>query len=278
MKKVVIVVVSITFFIFVVFFILGSVFTDKFVDEEIAKVKNLSASANTLLQIDSLDSYPLMLKKYFKNSIPDSSYSSSYAYLKLNGEIKTGENSNWQQVTAEEHLSVSQPAYIWNAKLKMNDIVSARAIETYINGTGNILIKLFSSLKISDATGGYVDQSGLTRYLCDAVFVPSALLPNEFLEWEFVEQGKVKGTLRFKDLKADADFYFNSSGEVTRIETSDRYRTTPAGYVRNLLSITLSDYRTFGSYKIPTYFETAWQTKNGKFVFGKFNITDAQYY
>ena len=204
-------------------------------------------------------------------------YHKKFAKLNITGKLKTSENSNWQEVTAEQYYSISEPSYIWNAELKMNAFVWARAIETYIKGTGNILIKLFSSLKISDATGGPVNQSGLIRYLCESVFFPNALLPGENLEWRFVEQGKVKALLKYGALKVEADFYFNSNGQVKKIETKDRYRTTASGYERTLFSIIFSDYKSFNNYTIPTSFETSWHTKKGKFAFGKFNITDAQY-
>ena len=277
MKKVVITVISVTFLIFIVFFILGSVFTDKFVNEEISKIKNSAASTKSIFEIDSLSSCPALLKKYFNYSINDSNSRPTYLKLDINGKLKTAENSNWQDVTAEQYYSISTPAYIWNAQLKMNEFVFARAIETYIKGTGNILVKLFSSLKISDATGDPVDQSCLTRYLCESVFFPNALLPGENLEWQFAEQGKLKAILKYGALKVEADFYFNSNGQVTKIETMDRYRTTASGYERTLFSVTFSDYKSFNNYIIPTSFKTNWHTKKGKFTFGEFNITGAQY-
>lgn len=256
---------------------LGSVFTDKFVDEEISKIKSITSVSKSISQIDSLDKYPLLLKKYFNYSIIDSTAAPKYVKIKLNGKLKTGEKSNWQEVTAEQYYSISEPAYVWNAKLKMNEFVWARAIESYFNGNGNILIKLFSSIKISDAFGEPVDQSGLTRYLCESVFFPNSLLPGANIEWRFIEQGKVKAVLRDNELKVEADFYFNSNGQITKVETLDRYRTIGTGYKRTLFSITFSDYKTFGNFVIPTSFETNWHTKERKFTFGKFEVEDIQY-
>jgi len=277
LKKVIITVLSVTFLVFIIFLILGSLFTDKYINDEISKISNDQGPAKSIAGIDSLNSFPLVLNKYFGYAIIDSNASPKSVKINLSGKLKTDENSEWKNLIVEQYYSIAKPGYVWNSKLEMNRFVWARAIESYSSGKGNILIKLFSSIKISDAFGNPVDQSCLTRYLIESVFFPTALLPGGNLYWKFIDQGKLKAVIRDGSLNAEAVFYFNNIGQIVKIETSDRYRTIKTGYSKTQFSITFSDYKLFGGFNIPTSFSTNWHTEKGIFNFGKFNITGVQY-
>lgn len=55
---------------------------------------------------------------------------------------------------------------------------------TLVAGKGNMLWKLLSAITLVDFGGPEIDQAGLSRYLSESVFFPTALLPSQRLTWE----------------------------------------------------------------------------------------------
>ena len=61
------------------------------------------------------------------------------------------------------------------------------SVDSYIDGRGNMLIKLNSSITIADAWNIEMDKSGLFRYFSESLFFPTSLLPNKNLHWNVLD-------------------------------------------------------------------------------------------
>ena len=91
-------------------------------------------------------------------------------------------------------------------------------------GKGHMLWKLFSALTLVNFGGREIDQSALVRYLSEAVYFPTALLPSRTLRWEPLNDDSARATLVHGGLCVSAVFYFNARGQIIRLTTADRPR------------------------------------------------------
>jgi hypothetical protein len=66
-------------------------------------------------------------------------------------------------------------------------------------------------------------QSALARWLGEAPWFPTALLPGSFVPWKAVDDSTARATVSDGSVQASADFHFAASGEITRF-TAMRYR------------------------------------------------------
>jgi len=82
-------------------------------------------------------------------------------------------------------------------------------------------VKLLSVIKIIDARGKELDQGALVRWLSEAPWFPTALLPSEKLKWEPIDNDSAKVILTDKNLTVDGVFYFNEKGQITKFRTKD---------------------------------------------------------
>ena len=90
-------------------------------------------------------------------------------------------------------------------------------------GVGYMKVKLLSVVKIIDARGKELDQGALIRWLGEAPWFPTALLPSEKLKWEPIDNDSAKVIFTDKDLTVDGVFYFNEQGQITDF-SAKRYR------------------------------------------------------
>ncbi|MBE0522896.1 MAG: hypothetical protein IBX40_00940 [Methanosarcinales archaeon] len=125
----------------------------------------------------------------------------------------------------KECYTADVPAFIWYGKVNMNPLVWVKARDKYHNGSGNMLIKLHSTIKIADVEGRKLSQSDLLRWVSEAPIFPTALLPGENLRWEEIDSDSARVIVEDHGLQVSGVFYFNKKGQITRFFTSDRFRT-----------------------------------------------------
>lgn len=89
---------------------------------------------------------------------------------------------------------------------------------------GHMFWKLLSALTLVNFGGSEIDRAALSRYLSEAVFFPTALLPSQSLSWEPESVDSAKATLTHQGVSVSAIFHFNELGQVTHLESNDRPR------------------------------------------------------
>ncbi|HUT66851.1 MAG TPA: DUF6544 family protein [Spirochaetota bacterium] len=165
---------------------------------------------------------------------------------------------DWVKMKAEQYSSYTSPhARLWIARMSPMSLFAVSGRERYYDGEGNMLIKLVSLFKVSDARDPEIAVSALITYLNDMVFVPTALL-SDFVRWDPIDEKSARATIADHGLSAFAVFYFNEKGEIVNFVTEDRYMTVDGGYRKVPWSTPFLDYREMGGFMIPTSGEGIW--------------------
>lgn len=89
---------------------------------------------------------------------------------------------------------------------------------------GHMLWRLLSLLTLVNFGGPEIDRAALSRYLSEAVFFPTALLPSNKLSWESISDDSATATMAHKGQQVSATFHFNRLGQVTHLQSKDRPR------------------------------------------------------
>ena len=107
------------------------------------------------------------------------------------------------QLKGEEYFTAQKPGFVWLGKVSL---FSAK--DVYIDGNGNLKVKLLSFMKIVDVKGKEVDQGELLRWLGEAPLFPTALLPSENLRWVPIDNDSAKVIFTDKNLTVEGVFYY----------------------------------------------------------------------
>ena len=226
---------------------------------------------------DDIEGLPEPVQRYFKYSIKEGQAYIQFARLEHTGSFRMDVGRDWYPVEGKECFTADVPAFIWYGKVKMNPLVWVKARDKYHNGTGNMLIKLQSTIKIADEQGRELSQSDLVRWLGEAPFFPTALLPGKDLRWEEIDSDSARVIVEDHGLHVSGVFYFNEKGQITRFLTHDRFRTVDYRQVNDPFNGYYRDYQEYNGFMIPTEIEAVWDLDEGNFSYAKFKVEDIQY-
>jgi hypothetical protein len=69
--------------------------------------------------------------------------------------------------------------------MQMNSLMSVRVRDGYSDGKGLMVAKIFGLFTVADADSNdeHLASGALMRYLAESAWLPTALLPNENLQW-----------------------------------------------------------------------------------------------
>lgn len=279
MKKFLLFIIGILFLIFFFFFWGGKIFTEFSFKNTISSLRDsIDFNDRKIFNHEELKDHPELIQNYFSKVVEKNSEIPLFVSVKQKSEFKTEINSEWFPMESDQYFTTNEPNFVWFSEYETSSFFWINAIDSYISGKGNMLIKLNSSITIADSWGIELDKSGLFRYISEAVFFPTKLIPSENLIWNVLDSNIAEIKFNNGDLSVVAKLFFRSDKTIERIETYDKYRALDDGFRKSLYSVYFSDYKLISnSFLVPTYMETEWQLPSGTFKFGKFNIVDIKY-
>jgi len=278
MKKFLLTIFAVLFLVFLFLFWGGSVFTKMSINNTVSNLRDsIDFHNKELFTYSEIINQPELIKNYFARTIADSTIKPKFIIVKQKAQFKTDVKSEWKPITAVQYFTTELPNFLWASEMKSSDIFWVSAIDSYINGKGNMLIKLNSSITVADSWGIELDKSGLFRYISEAVLFPTKLLPSQNLIWNILDSNTAEIKFTDGELSVVAKLFFNSENLISKIETFDKYRALEEGYERSMYTIYLSEYKKLKGFMIPTYIEAEWDLKSGKFMYGKFSIVNIEY-
>jgi hypothetical protein len=104
------------------------------------------------------------------------------------------------------------------------------------------------------------------RYLAEAAWYPTVLLPSAGVAWTAVDGRTARATLTDHGVTVALDFHFGRHGEVARV-SGERYRDVDGRGVPTPWEALLVDYARHGRMIIPTAGEVAWLLPEGRHAY-----------
>ncbi|KAK9809546.1 hypothetical protein WJX73_000307 [Symbiochloris irregularis] len=233
---------------------------------------DVAAAARAPVRFADLGALPGPVQRYFQYALKEGQKPIRYCALRQRGAFRLRASpgmkasEGWKKVHAQQFFSTLQPGYVWAATISLAPFMWIRGWDSYVRGKGHMLWKLFSALTLVNFGGREIDQSALVRYLSEAVYFPTALLPSRTLRWEPLNDDSARATLVHGGLCVSAVFHFNARGQVVRLTTADRPRRLDDGTVaEDAWTGYYRDYQERGGMQLPMEAEYAWNLVGGTF-------------
>ncbi|MCK5344750.1 MAG: hypothetical protein KAR20_15155, partial [Candidatus Heimdallarchaeota archaeon] len=188
--------------------------------------------------------------------------------------MKPGQKE-WNEAVAEQYFSVENPAFIWKVQMNMAPLIKITGRDKFVDGKGEMLIKLFSSLNIANEKGEKMDEGALQRFLAEIVWFPSAAL-SQYITWEAIDSLSAKAIMNYKGTTGSGTLYFNELGDFVKFSTI-RYKDNEADAQRYEWLVTVKEHSMMSGIKIPTKIEVTWMLENGNWTWLDLEITDIRY-
>lgn len=200
------------------------------------------------------------------------------ARLKQRGELRFDRKSRWTQFEAEEIVSPEDVAFEWNARVVVGKFVHMSVRDAYRGGQAEARVRVLSLLTIAHERGGAQLNSGsLYRFLAEAPWYPTALLPSDHLRWDAIDAARAQATLTDGQTRVALEFRFDTFGDVAGIYAAARPRRHRGSYDMAAWEGHFSDYRQQDGLRIPLYGEVGWHDDGRWEPVWKATIVEAAY-
>lgn len=188
----------------------------------------------------------------------------------------TGER--WKPFTSRHRVLTSRPGFVWDARVAVAPGLSVRVHDAYVAGEGILeaaILGLFPVVTLQDR--GDMARGELMRYLAEAAWYPTALLPSQGTEWAPVDGHTARATRIDGAVQLTVTVHFGAEGRIDTIRAEDRGRSVGKQIIPTPWEGRLFDYQERNGLLVPLQGEVAWITPEGRLPYWRGTITALQY-
>jgi len=246
---------------------------DKKVSDMLSQNNNLQQEIVTK---DMITHLPKPVQTWLLNSGIIGKQKVHEVYLTQNGFMRLKpDDDKWISTMSEQYFTIDKPAFIWKVNMEMMPMVPVVGRDQFIDGKGQMLIKIFSLFNSVNQSDAKINQGALQRYLAEICWFPSAALCPH-IRWEAVDGTSAKATMSYKGVSGSVIFYFDKTGNIVRC-IADRYKGGGSEATLEKWVVDAKKYATMNGIKIPVKLEVTWKLKEGDYTWCKLEITGIKY-
>jgi hypothetical protein len=188
-------------------------------------VAGADEDAGRRVQPGDLEGLPDPVRRYLETVLNEGRPYVRSVRLEQAGELRLGDTRwSWRPMTATGHYRVDPPGFVWSGTVRALPFVPVTVLDRYDRGAGVLRARLLSTVTVADVGPDEdMNEGELVRFLAEAVWFPTALLPAEGVEWEAVDDRSARATVADGGNTASVTFHFDDRDLVERV-TAERYR------------------------------------------------------
>ena len=180
------------------------------------------------------------------------------------GTLRTHVRSQrWLPFEAEHIVVPPATTFVWNARVRIAPLLHVRVRDALIEGRGSGHVSFMSVFKVAaDADTPQMNSGSLHRYLAEAVWYPTTLLPGPQLTWSAIDTSRALATITVHGLSVSLEFRFADSGEITGMYTPKRWGKFGESYKQAPWEGHFHDYQQRDGIYVPTQGDVGWHLDN----------------
>ena len=195
------------------------------------------------------------------------------------GELRPGDASSaWNSFTATQHVTVDPPGFFWDAAVSLAPLVRLRIHDLYRDGDGSASVALSGVVPLGGADPSpELNEAELLRYLAEAVWYPTALLPSEGVRWTAIDDTTAEATLEHGGASASLTVHFDENDLVSKVHADERARQVDGGYEPTPWTGHWHDYELRHGMYVPSAGEVVWHLPDGDMEAWRGRVTAISY-
>jgi hypothetical protein len=226
-----------------------------------------------------LEGLPAPVMRYFRAVLRDGQPFVRRARFSQRGEfLVRPAQGGWRPFNAAQHVATDPPGFVWDARIRMAPGLAIRVRDSFVDGTGSMLGKILGLFPmVSVEATPEIAAGALHRYLAEAVWFPTALLPARGVVWTPLDDSRARATLSVAATTVWLDVSFGDDGLVRSVFTPARARALEGRAVPTPWQGRFADYAERDGMRIPLAGEVEWLLPEGPQVYWRGRITDIAY-
>jgi hypothetical protein len=226
-----------------------------------------------------LEGLPPPVQRYFRAALRDGAPIVAAATLSQAGSFNLGpDGEQWKRFTSTQHVVTRRPGFVWDARIALAPGLAVHVHDAYVGGEGLLQAALLGLFTVADLWGtGTIAEGELMRYLAEAAWYPTALLPSQGVRWTAIDASSARATLFDGAVGATLTVRFGADGLIESVHAEGRGRTVGARIVQTPWEGCWSDYQERAGMMVPLAGEAAWLLPEGRRPYWRGTITTLAY-
>jgi hypothetical protein len=168
---------------------------------------------------------PPPVQRYLHHALPEGVRPIRLARYVQSGRIRTATDSPaWMPFTATQLIAPSEGEFLWVARVALAPLLHLQVRDAFVQAGGSGRVLLWSAVPVGASTGSAEMNAGsLHRFLAEAAWYPTALLPSPALRWSAIDDSRALATLTQGTTTVSLEFRFNEANEIGAIYTPARW-------------------------------------------------------
>lgn len=222
-----------------------------------------------------LEGLPAPVQRYFRAVLQDGAPLVTAVEVAHAGTFNLGKNGGrWRPFTSTQRMTTRRPGFVWSGRVGLLPGLSIRVHDAYVAGQGLLHATLPGLVTLSRMHGTpEVAEGELMRYLAEAAWYPTALLPAAGVRWEAVDGQSARAILSDGGTTITLLFSFGEDHLVTSVKADARGRTVGTQVIPTPWEGRWSNYQLRDGMRVPLDGEVAWLLPQGRQPYWRGRIT-----
>jgi len=238
-------------------------------------------SASPAYSATELVGLPTPVARYFRSVLRDGQAIIRQASVTWSGQFNMGQpgRDRWVPFTATQAFAPATRGFVWDARMAMAPGLPVLVCDAFVDGVGSMHGAILGLVRVVDVEGTPgIARSALLRFLGEAVWLPTALLPSQGVDWTAIDDANARATISAGDATVSAHYHFGEDGLIASMSSQERVfddgknppiRRPWGGWYRH--------YEARNGTKVPTESEVGWDLPSGRFVYWRGTPTSIAY-
>lgn len=222
---------------------------------------------------------PAPVQRFFRTALREGQPMVAGVRVRHRGTFNMGEAADqWKPFTSDQKVVAQRPGFDWEGRIAMLPGLPVRVHDAYIAGEGILhasLLGLFSLVNIHGTSD--MAEGELMRFLAEATWYPTALLPSQGVQWEPVDDRSAYATLTEGNISVTMRFTFNESGLIETVRAEARGRMVSGEIVQTPWQGRFWNYDERDHMRVPLDGEVAWLLPAGAKPYWRGRIIEIAY-
>jgi uncharacterized protein DUF6544 len=234
------------------------------------------ASADGGVTPDRLADVPEPVARFFRHALSESQRIIRSVRIRQAGEFYL--NGSWRPMRATQIFSATRPGFLWDARISAAPFMPVYVRDAYVNGHAVMRADLLALYPFVDQEGApELNAGALLRYLAEAAWFPTRLLPGNGLSWRGIDENAAEATLTDGTATVSLQFRVNPHGTLIELYSPARFREVHGVYVPTPWRVRALGEETVGGMRVMNPSVVEWVLPEGPLPYWRGRITHADY-
>lgn len=229
--------------------------------------------------VGEIASLPAPVQRYFRAVLQDGQPIVTAASVEHAGSMNMGKaTATWRPFTSSQRIVTQRPGFDWDARIMVLPGVPVHVHDAYIAGAGALHGAVLGLIPVVDMKdSAELAQGELLRFLAEAAWYPTALLPSQGVRWQALGDRSARATFVDGPHSVMLTFEFHPEGPIDTVRAESRGRSAGGVTVGTPWMGRFWNHQVRAGMRVPMDSEVAWILADGPWPYWRGTNTALAY-